>query len=187
MAKKRTFKVESSFDETKEATETVEEPIKENPEKVEQFATVDDLFKGYKSAPMEVDPIVTESQEQTNENPDLSDPKKYYQSGPKKGEPKTGRPKQLKGMYVTGAILLVMTDLLLPIGIAFIHNRFAGKENKIKALDIKLTPDQTLELRPMADEVAQYLNLYLNPVMLYGLTLTGFYYANLIKYKTEKL
>lgn len=125
-------------------------------------------------------------------NPSGSDPEiRYYKSGPKKGQPRPPRKGQTvskpttlqASAFLTGAILLSMVDMLLPMAMAGLNNW--RSKVKIKADDLKLSEANKKELTPIADAVLKELNIVASPSLLLGVALFGAYAANMMMVRSE--
>jgi len=83
---------------------------------------------------------------------------------------------------ITGAVLLILIDVVLPEFVAMIGNKYVKKkgEKKIESKQIKLTNEQRRDLSPLADAAAKHLNVDANPVVLFAIALVGVYTSNLI-------
>lgn len=119
---------------------------------------------------------------------DKSDPNKYFQSGAKKGQPRLRRPRTtsqpvntppgknpqqpgITGELITGALFLMLLDLLFPMLIAAINNKFS--KTKIKAELLQLDAKQKSSLEPLANEVVKYINITGHPVALFLIAYCG--------------
>jgi len=109
-----------------------------------------------------------------------------YKTGKKAGQPRKPRvtatftpdqaPGSLSGELLTGALFLTLIDLLFPIVIAGINNRFS--KDKINASALSLTEKQKKEIAPIADRVLKQINVQANPTLLLFLSVVGIYGAN---------
>lgn len=155
---------------------------------------IEELLKGYKNTPVQTteesnieNKPVFDSQP-NNIHADLSDPKKYYQTGAKKGQPRPnkksvnveyiedGQPGTLSGEILTGALFLTLIDLILPLLIALINNKIS--DSKIEAKQLMLTDKQKKELAPLAEQVIKKINIQANPIALLSISLLGIYGIN---------
>jgi len=179
----------------------MEEEIKE-PETT-ATSEVDDLdaaLAGYKSA-IEIEPEPEE--EQTEETP-VSQPANnepktvatessdwrgnplYYQSGKKAGQLRKAMshkapPKEemtISGTLISGAMFIMLTDMLIPMLFTFANNSMSKKQ--IKVDDLQMTEKQKKDLEPVGNEVVKYLLLRANPVWLYLIATIGIYGINLL-------
>lgn len=89
---------------------------------------------------------------------------------------------------VDGYMLLTLMDTFFPM----IIKMFVKKSKLLKDKDIQLTKDQKIHLEPIADEVAQGLLSFLDPVTLFFVLAGSLYWqntaeaiSNLPKNKTE--
>lgn len=117
-----------------------------------------------------------------------------YKTGKKAGQPRKPRvtfnPTQqqatLSGEILTGALFITLVDLLLPLIIAGLNNRFS--KQKIKSSDLYLTAKQKSELAPIADKVVKQFDFNANPIALLCVSMIGIYGANfaLLKFGGSK-
>lgn len=156
-----------------------------------------DLLGGYNkpadtSDPVILDEPVTQDAPDTVDDDDKSDPDKYYQSGKKKGQRRKKAIRIEKNSdaddnvnfsdVLTGAMFITLLDMLLPLLIEVVNNRFT--KHKIKASDLSMTADQRKRLAPLADGVVKKFNIQANPVVLLLIGVAGVYgmnYAMLIQ------
>ncbi len=168
-------------------------------------ATIAGILSEYKTAEMTIDPpkVDAPAGDAAQGPPDLSDPTKYFQSGKKKGQPKPGKGGRAANTMsaaglgneggtmnvpvsdlLTGALFISMIDILLPLLIEVVNNKFS--KDKIKASDLTLTAEQQKRLSPIADELVKRLNLDLHPGLLLILGLAGIYGLNYAAIKSTK-
>jgi hypothetical protein len=100
----------------------------------------------------------------------------------KKVEAEPEQPVEMPSM-ISGALLLLMIDLLIPNIIAFGNNKLS--KEKIKASDLQLDNKQKKELEPIADEIAKTIALQGNPLTVLIVTLLGIYGINLMALKSK--
>lgn len=111
----------------------------------------------------------------------------YYKTGKKAGQPKPPKkvrvtytpsqtPASLSGELLTGALFITLVDLIMPILMVGLNNRFS--KQKIKVKDLQLTAAQQKELAPIADRVVKQINIEANPTMLLICSMLGIYGAN---------
>lgn len=105
-----------------------------------------------------------------------------YKTGKKAGQPKPNQGKaqqapaaqpQVNSVLISGALFIMIVDFLLPVVIAFVHNK--TNKNRIEPQAIKLTDQQKKEIEPLCDQVVKYLNLNANPLVLLMISLGGAY------------
>lgn len=125
-------------------------------------------------------------------NPSGSDPEiRYYKTGPKAGQPRPARkgqaiskPTEIKASsFLTGAILISMVDMLIPMALAGLNNW--RSKVKINADDMKMTDAQKKELDPVATAVLQELNIQASPTLLMGVMMVGIYAGNLMLLRSD--
>lgn len=75
---------------------------------------------------------------------------------------------------VDGYMLLTLMDTFFPM----IIKMFVKKSKALKDKDIQLTKDQKIHLEPIADEVAQGLLSFLDPVTLFFVLAGSLYFQN---------
>ena len=162
-----------------------------------------DILGDYKSVEMTIDPPKADAAAAATPDgpPDLSDPAKYFQSGKKKGQPKPQKGARVENTMnaaglgggnmsvpvsdlLTGALFISMIDILVPLLIEVVNNKFS--KEKIKASDLTLTAEQQKRLSPIADELVKRLNLDLHPGLLLILGLAGIYGLNYAAIKSTK-
>lgn len=176
-------KFDFSSGETKEVTGTLEE--------------VDDFLSGFKK-PMTVDredapPL---GEKPAYQSPPTDNTTQYYVRGPKKGQPKPYKTPPysapppaptpaaptshtLGGELLTGALFLLLVDMLVPALIALVNNMVS--KVKVESDDLKLTAKQKSELEPIADRVVKYINLDEHPIALYCLCTFAMYSMTLLQ------
>lgn len=173
--KKEVTESEKTLVESLENVETIksdEKTIIEN-DPVKEIKTegvskeIQDLLGGYKET--------LQVEEQTEQPKDKRGRKK------KLVEPE--QPPEMPSL-ISGALLVLMIDLIIPNIIVFANNKIT--KEKIKAKDLQLTNAQKNELQPVADEVAKTIALQANPLIVLVVTLLGIYGVNLMALKTTK-
>lgn len=87
-------------------------------------------------------------------------------------------PAALSGAIIDGALFLLMIDVLFPLLISVINNRFT--DIKVNPEKLQLTEKQKRDLAPLADAVMKQVQLRGNPTVLLLLSLLGVYSVNLI-------
>lgn len=184
------FETVSSGEENNQQTEQIKEAD----------INVNDLFKSF--PPPEETPATPSAEEakQTDESEGreswVGNPL-YYQTGDKQGQlrptPLKSKQKTVapppppKGMLITGNILLNLTDIVIPAVVSF-GNNLAVKEDfeKVSRAELKLREEQLKEMRPIFDEVANYLKLHLHPLFILGIAVGSAYSNNLAIVKNKK-
>lgn len=126
-------------------------------------------------------------------DPNGSIPKtEYYVRGPKKGQPKppsksrpvVPQPTTIQASsFLTGAILLSMVDLIIPVALVGLNNM--KSKVKLKADSLKMSDAQKRELAPIADAVLKEMNVNASPVMLLSIALLGVYVPTFLMIKSE--
>lgn len=130
----------------------------------------------------------TETPEQGE--PDLNDPRFYFQSGKKKGQRRPVKEgvnvsfktpnttKVLTGEIISGALFLTMIDMIFPMVLAGVNNQFS--KVKIDADKMQLTDKQKKELEPLFNAIVKAINFEGNPVLLGVVGLGSIYAMNFI-------
>lgn len=142
------------------------------PEKIKDIKTegvskeIQDLLGGYKETL------------QVEEQPEQPQSKRGRKS--KKQEPESAP--EMPSL-ISGALLVLMIDLIIPNIIAFANNKITNE--KITAKSLQLTTAQKNELQPVADEVAKTIALQANPLTVLIVTLLGIYGVNLMALKSK--
>lgn len=123
-----------------------------------------------------------------------------YVKGPKKGQPKTKpgqQPKQvvqnnqltdsenanISGMLIDGALFLTLIDLIFPLIISIINNRFT--DDKINPEQLQMTKEQKNQLTPVCDKVMNQLSISGNPMVILLLGMFAVYGLNFMAAKME--
>ncbi len=101
----------------------------------------------------------------------------------KKKQPEPEPEPQPMPSMISGALLILMIDLIFPNVIALANNKLS--KDKIKASDLQLDNKQRNELEPIADEVAKTITSFGNPLTVLIVTLAGIYGVNLAALKTK--
>lgn len=116
----------------------------------------------------------------------------FYKTGKKAGQPKPNRkvktsftpsplPTTLNGSILTGALFITLLDLLMPVLIAGLNNRYS--KQKIKASDLSMNARQRNELAPVADAFLKQANLEANPTITLLVGVIGIYAGNYVAVK----
>lgn len=126
-------------------------------------------------------------------DPNGSLPKtEYYVRGPKKGQPKPAskskpivpQPTTIQASsFLTGAILLSMVDLIIPMALVGLNNW--RSKVKLKPDSIKMTDAQKRELSPIADAVLKEMNVNASPTTLLMIALLGVYVPTFLMVKSD--
>lgn len=173
-------------DEIKKETPTTPKPA--------QVGGIEDFLKDYKEAPKQPESNnVFGTNIPGNSQPVISPsnpaPFGVYKSGKNAGQPRPApkvrigyNPSQeitsISGEILTGALFITLIDLIIPILLVGVGNRFSKPGSKIKVSDLQLTAAQKKELAPVADKVVKQLNINAKPELLLFLSLLGIYGAN---------
>lgn len=127
---------------------------------------------------------------------DLSDPKKYYQTGAKKGQPKKARGVKLTpndnnavdasfklSNVLTGGIFIVLIDMIFPLILETVHNIYLRKKGapKMDARLLQMSADQRKQITPIADELVKCWNIEAHPAVLLLFAFAGVYGMNYIQ------
>ena len=124
---------------------------------------------------------------------------RYFQTGKKAGQLRPSAKKlnteitatldtesttTFKGSNImSGIMLLVLVDSILPLAISFINNKYSKR--KVKSTSLKMTKTQKNELQPIADEVVKLLNVEANPIFMLSISMIGIYGLNLAEARNE--
>lgn len=129
---------------------------------------VENLLKGYT--------------EQLQVEPESEQPKKKGRK--KKGIETEQEPSDLGiNSIISGALLILMIDLVIPNIMVFANNKLTKTKMKVK--DLQLTKAQKDELIPLADEAAKKIALKGDPLTVFILSLVGIYGINLMSIKAS--
>lgn len=167
--------------------------VSATPEEVEK------LLGNFRDVPMTVDTPVNQTVTAPAPGQKL-DPKTHFVRGPKRGQVKpTGYPvtgarppvvqvqpnpndmSTVTGEIITGALLLMLTDILIPGLIVVINNQFSKDKIDIEKLQMNEKQKKTLE--PVADKVAYYIKISANPLVIYLIANIGIYGLNFLMLK----
>jgi hypothetical protein len=85
--------------------------------------------------------------------------------------------------HVSGYILLLAIDTVMPNAMAFINNMIDKKHDKINPGDLRLSEKDMQEIEPLADQAADYLTFNLNPVAGFFIAAAFLYTNNIIAVK----
>lgn len=135
------------------------------------------------------EPEAIEETDQPQQPADPEAPFGRFQNGkprkrPAKNAPPSSLPSTLPASsLIDGGLLILLMDILFPLVIMFLHNRFA-KAGKISVESLQLSDKQKADLKPVADAAAQRLTLQMNPVWLLVVSMGGIYGIN---YMTARL
>jgi len=156
-------------------------------------------LSGYKS-PME-DKVPVPGTAQAFQPPPI-DPSKpidgryYYTRGKKKGQPKppdkirmhiepNPAPADISGELITGALLITLIDVFIPMLIVLINNWISKEKMKYDLLS--LDEKQKSLLSPLADKVVAQLRISGNPSLLLLFAILGLYGIKFITIKQLKV
>jgi hypothetical protein len=84
---------------------------------------------------------------------------------------------------VTGKILLLFLDTLIPFLISFVYDKVKGK--KIPVKEIRLDKYEREDLEPLADEVAKEIDTGLTPLQTLVLSMGIMYFTKLTSYESD--
>jgi len=84
-----------------------------------------------------------------------------------------------KGL-ITGYVLLLFTDILLPAVMSVINNRFTDEDEHVTPAELRLSAKQMKDIEPIADKAAKEIALNVNPIILFFIIMTISYTGNLI-------
>ena len=87
--------------------------------------------------------------------------------------------------YLTGSIILMMIDAVIPSVLLKIMSFSNPKYKAIKTKDIKLSKDQKQDLEPLADEVVKTMTVAMSPVSAFLLCTSLIYGTNLMSVSDE--
>lgn len=135
---------------------------------------------------------------------DKSDPKRYYQSGKRKGQERpswkqeqqknpnpvnnpstpTSVAAPVQSKLITGKMFMLFINFVMPFIIGGLHNMLS-KQIKVDVTKLKLSDEQNKELEPVAEEVVKYLNITMNPVLMFGVMYGGCISMNITLQRAE--
>ncbi len=157
--------------ETSEKTEKVDgntvEPVKEEIKTSGINKEVEDLLSGYKEQMIVDEPKKEVIKDKRGRKKKIDEPD----------------PEPVESSIISGALLILMIDLVIPNIMVFVNNKVTGEKLKVK--DLQLTRSQQSELQPIADEVAKNIALRGNPLTVLIVTLIGIYGINLMALKAK--
>lgn len=166
---------------TIEENETPEQvEITENEQPENELDEREAAFARLESIPDETDePIKTFNVDENVQTVNVKKPRKPR-------EKKNGSP-EFSTFQVEGYMLLLLVDLILPSGIAFVFNMFEkDKSKKIKASEITLNEKQREDITPIADAAAQSLSMKMNPLTAFFVMSSLSYAFNVFMLKESK-
>ena len=101
---------------------------------------------------------------------------------------KTRKKKSDVPTFIEGWILLMIIDIVLPMGISTVFNMFVKNKPhlKIEASELSLQPDQQAKLEPLAEQAANHLKVNVNPVAMFFIMSTIMYTQNLFTLQAFK-
>jgi hypothetical protein len=150
-----------------------------------------DLNEYKETPPIDKSATVTDAPKFDNVPDNLIDENAYYKTGKKAGQLRPGyksgqkvksqdtesnQNPVLQSDMLTGALFLLLVDTFLPLIIVSANNALSKK--KIDIEQMQLTEKQKKNLEPLADKVAQYINLNVNPIWLFTFAMLGIYGIN---------
>ena len=128
----------------------------------------------------QADPQQPRPGQQRTLDDELKDLGEQYKEAPPLTPPQGAQPGAAAPManLVSGYVLILVTDAILPAAIVFGLRRF-GKRDDVKPDDLRLTEKEKNALEPIADRAASFILGSLNPVTLY-LAVSGAMYLTRI-------
>jgi hypothetical protein len=178
------------IDKPAEVSADAKEPVKE-------VDPLQDFLGGYKDVSLQDSTVQQPASAGNTVAPNVTQQPsiEYYRTGKKAGQPrppkknavtvnKATEQTTLSGEILTGALFITMVDLILPMIISGINNRFS--KDKIKASDLYLSQKQKNELAPIADRVVKQFDFNGNPNILLLFSMVGIYGANFAMLKLTK-
>jgi hypothetical protein len=130
---------------------------------------IDNLLSGYTETPIINEPVETG--------------KKRGRKPKDQSPPVNEEPKIMDSAAISGSLLILLVDLLIPNILVFANNKFSKK--KMKASKLQMTAQQRSELEPLADAVAKQMALKSSPLAVLIISMVGIYGVNLIMQKGE--
>lgn len=94
-------------------------------------------------------------------------------------EPEEAPRPEPKPHLVTGYLLLILVDTIIPLGLAFVGPKITKKPVTVR--ELKLTPDEKASLKELADAAAEQLNVNVPPLTMFLITCTMIYGSKLMK------
>jgi hypothetical protein len=114
----------------------------------------------------------------------------YYQTGEKAGKLKPSAKKKIPaeeseigGSLVDGALALLIIDIIFPLLIVFLNNKFS--KDVIEVDDLQMTDRQKKDLTPIMDEVLKKMNFKAQPEWALIISLCGIYGMNFMAAKSK--
>jgi hypothetical protein len=146
------------------------------------IADVNDVaiyFEGHTQTPLTVD-----AESSSNEPPKRKRGRPAGSTSTKQSEPFANTNVLPTNSIITGSLFITMVDLLLPMIMAFLHNKTSKK--KIEASDLQLTEKQKKDLEPICNEVVKKISFGSDPVTMLIISLIGIYGFNLMALRKIK-
>lgn len=153
----------NEIEEIREMVKEVKEP------KTEGLKEVNDLLKGY-TEQLQVEPEQPEKKRGRKKKGEINEPELPNDMG--------------INSIISGALLIIMIDLIIPNIIVFANNKLTSSKIKIK--DLQLSKAQKDELIPLADEAAKKIALKGDPMTVFFMSLIGIYGINLMSLKANE-
>jgi len=141
---------------------------------------VADLMKGYKDAPIIDEPSAQEFAKKKRGR------KPGQKAGMSASDVQSDNPENTgvigENPIITGGLLMLLIDLVLPNVIALINNKVS--KSKITASSLQLSEDERRQLEPLADQVAREMSVKANPLTVLIISLVGMYGMKLMTQKS---
>jgi len=88
----------------------------------------------------------------------------------------TGRQKKvISGSIISGAMLMIFVNNIVPMAVAMMHNKYAKGYKKIHPDELRLGNKQQKELQVFLDEAADSIQLKSDPLTMAALSLISLY------------
>lgn len=150
-----------------------------------------DIFESYKDS-VEINETPQQPDKVSTEKPFWLGDKRYYQTGKKAGQLRPIRIKSTEqpdidlsgNVIITGSLIITFADLLIPVLISALNNRFS--KTKINADSLRMDTKQRQSLEPVADAVAKQLAFEGNPIIVFFVGLIGIYGMNYLALKATE-
>lgn len=82
--------------------------------------------------------------------------------------------------FITGALLLIVMDAVIPTALIFLVGMFDPKYKDVQKKKLKLDSDEKKALEPLADEIVKYIFTNINPITAFFLCTTVIYGSKLM-------
>ena len=80
---------------------------------------------------------------------------------------------------ITGYLLLILVDTLIPLGLSFVAPKITKKEIPVR--ELKMTKEERDSLLELADAAAEQLNINVPPLQLFLISCTMIYGSKLMR------